>query len=157
MSTKMYCETGSLEKICQMEATCYVSVYMNLCPQFLCLLPHLGKIWCKDSEHNAIRIYGLHENWCGKSHTFLTSVNKITFMCIPTSFTVYPPHHYCSTHFLHFNEAWQRFVSTTASVMVVTSMENLPLLYFLRISCYICYLFPIINYSRNTVGQDQEL
>lgn len=157
MSTKIYCVTGSLEKICQMEATRHISAYMNLYPHFPGLLPHLGRIWYKESEHNAIRNYGLHENRCGKSHNFLTSVNKITLMCISTSFTVYPPHHYCYTHILHFDEAWRRFASTAASVMVVTSMGNLPLLYFLKISCYACYLFLIINHSRNIVGQDQEL
>jgi len=110
MSTKIYCVTSSLGKICQMEATRYISAYMNLYPHFPYLLPHFGTIWYKGSEHNAIRIYGLHENQCGKSHTFLTSVNKITPMCISISFTVYPPHHYCSTHIIHFNEAWWCFV-----------------------------------------------
>jgi hypothetical protein len=117
MSTKIYCVTGSLEKICPMEANRYISAYMNLYPHFPCLLLCWGKIWYKESQHNAIRIYGLHEHWCGKSHTFLTSVNKITLMCISTSFTVYPPHHYCSTYILHINDAWRCFVRSTASIM----------------------------------------
>jgi len=33
MSTKIYCVTGSLEKICQMEAIRYISAYMNLYPR----------------------------------------------------------------------------------------------------------------------------
>lgn len=78
-------------------------------------------------------------------------------MCTLTSFTVNPPYHHCSTYILHLTEARWHFVSTTASVTVVANMGRLPLLYFLKMSYYFCYLFLINNHSGNNVGQDQEL
>lgn len=83
------------------------------------------------------------ENGHREGHTFIVTVNEITFMCILSSFPAL------------LTWVWEHCILIIAAVMVIASMGMLPLTFQNR---HIVFTVSSLrnNYSGNIVGQDQE-
>jgi hypothetical protein len=95
----------------------YLRTKRNLYPT-----SHICPIWLKFSSSDLDIMpwsnYECQRIQRRKGHTFLISVNEITFTCTTSSGS--PPHPLCSTYISHLDKTWWHFLITVTAIKILT-------------------------------------